>query len=592
MTLLRRHLPLWVTLAMGVGLSVGAAVFVGRWEFTSNQTRFQKQIENLATVLQRSLNRYTDVLVSISDYYTANQLRVGRQEFGSFVQRSLRSYPGIRALEWAPLVHHADRLTYEKQMQAAGYPNFQIKQLADETRLVTAADRPFYVPVTYIEPFTGNEAALGYDLNSNATRAAAIQIAQDTGESTATGRIRLVQEKQDQFGFLVFLPVYQAKPASAPSLNTPPLAGFLLGVFRVADVVEESLQSLSNEIDFVLYDQNAEPETQFLGFYEAAQKRVVVSGNLPEGQRLPDSRGKINCPQGVDCTRLLEVGQRQWQIVFLPAFQGPARVSYGAIATLLIGLLLTGSLVLFLHTLSQKLVRTQELSELKLRLFSMASHELRTPLSTILLSSESMLVNHDYLTEAQKQKNIQRIHLIAKRMSQQITDILTLTRAEVGKLEFTPELFDLETFCHQLVEEMQSTRNRKLIFDSNGQTKRSFMDKKLLRSLLTNLLSNAIKYSPDEAPIYVSLSCDETLATFQIRDQGIGIPPEDQPRIYETFYRGQNVGDITGTGLGLAVVKTCVDLHQGEITIDSKPGQGTIVTVTIPYRGDTFNQSG
>jgi signal transduction histidine kinase len=565
---------------MGVGLSVAAAVFVQRWELASNQTRFQRQIENLTTLLQRSLNRYTDVLVSISDYYAANELQVGRQEFGRFVQRSLRTYPGIRALEWAPLVQRSARSAYESEMRSAGYPNFRIQQLTSENQLVTADDRPFYVPVTYIEPFISNEKALGYDLNSNPTRSSAIQIAQETGESTATGRIRLVQENQDQFGFLVFLPVYQPKPTSSPSLTSQSMAGFLLGVFRVADVVEESLQSLSNEINFVLYDQNAEPEKQFLGFYDATRKRVLVKGEQVNSVE----QGLVKCAPSDDCTRRLEVGQRQWRIVFFAAPTSASRVSYGAIATLLIGLLLTGSLVLFLHTLNQELARTKGLSELKLRLFSMASHELRTPLSTILLSSESMQVNRDYLTEDQKQKNIQRIYLTAKRMSQQITDILTLTRAEVGKLEFSPELFELEAFCEQLVEEMQSTSRRTLIFDHNGQPHQVFMDKKLLRSLLTNLLSNSIKYSLDDTPIHFQLSCDDNAVIFQISDQGIGIPLEDQSRIYETFYRAQNVGDITGTGLGLAVVKTCVDLHQGDIMIDSEPGKGAIVTVKIPRR--------
>lgn len=573
---LHRYIPLGLTLGLGISLSVVAANFVKEGESASYQARFQRQTENLATAIQRSLNRYTDVLASLSDYYTVAQLRVEPKKFAEFVQRSLNSYPGIQALEWAPLVRRSERLSYEQQMQAAGYQNFQITELAGDDSLVRAGDRPYYIPVIYIEPLTNNEVALGYDLNSNSTRAAAIQQARDTGEVTATGRIRLVQKKQ-QFGFLVFLPVYlDASIPDSLEQQRERLEGFLLGVFQVSDVVEEALHGLKYDIDFALYDQSASPKEQFLGFYDATRKRVTI-----ERDRHQTHHSSLLCPVASNCTRPLTVGQRQWLLVFSPSRNYLVEANHRAIATLLTGFLLTGSLVFFWHTLNKELERTRKLSELKLRFFSMASHELRTPLSTILLSSESLQVNCNALSEAQKRTNIQRIHLAAKHMSQQIADILTLTRAEVGKLEFSPELFDLGTFCQQLVADMQVGVSQTIILTSNCQNTRAFLDKKLLRSLLTNLLSNAIKYSPDRSSIQFTLSCDSKTATFQICDQGIGIPRKDQLRIYETFYRGSNVGSVLGTGLGLAVVKTCVELHRGQLTISSE-GAGAIATVTLP----------
>lgn len=257
-------------------------------------------------------------------------------------------------------------------------------------------------------------------------------------------------------------------------------------------------------------------------------------------------------------------------------------MQYGAIATLITGLLLTSGLVLFLHHLNRELEQTQSLSTLRFRFFSMASHELRTPLSTILLSSESLQLNYTQLTDEQKQTNIQRIHLTTKRMSQQIADLLMLTRAEVGKLEFHPELLDLESFCQQVVEEMQIGVSQPIQFISTGQATKGFLDKNLLRSLLTNLLSNAAKYSPTDALIQFRLSSDRDIATIQISDRGIGISVADQLQICHPFYRGGNVGDVTGTGLGLAVVKACVELHQGTWVIESQLGEGTTVTVQLP----------
>ncbi|MGJ3254138.1 MAG: CHASE domain-containing sensor histidine kinase, partial [Elainellaceae cyanobacterium] len=466
-------------------------------------------------------------------------------------------------------------------VQAEGYPTFHITELSDGDRLIKAGDRPYYIPVTYIAPFTGNEAALGFDLNSSAARVAALEPARDSGEIHATGRIRLVQEQRDQYGFLVLLPLYQSAVAP-PSIRArrAQFDGVLLGVFRVSDVVEEALQNLSYEVDFTLYDQHVSPDEQFLGYYDAVRKTVMATeGDRPSA---PLSRTKSLCPNPTDCTRTLDIGQRQWLIDFSPSTNYPLSAPYSTWATLLMGLIVTGSLVLFLHHLQAELAQTKTLNDLKQRFFSMASHELRTPLSTILLSTESLQVNSKELSETQKQTNIQRIHLTAQQMSQHITDLLTLTRAEAGKLEFNPELLDITVFCQQVIDDLQAGISQPIRFTPPDRNIKAFWDKKLVRSLLSNLVSNAAKYSPADTSIHVTLSSDHRAATLEICDRGIGIPSADYPHIRDVFRRGSNVREIAGTGLGLAIVKACVDLHRGEWTIDSHEGQGTTVTVSLP----------
>jgi signal transduction histidine kinase len=108
------------------------------------------------------------------------------------------------------------------------------------------------------------------------------------------------------------------------------------------------------------------------------------------------------------------------------------------------------------------------------------------------------------------------------------------------------------------------------------------MDKKLLRQLLSNLLLNAIKYSPSGGTVQFRLAYQGDEAVFQIQDQGIGIPKEDQALVFEFFHRAKNVGAIDGTGLGLAIVKKCVDLHGGQVTVHSDVGVGTQFTVILP----------
>lgn len=577
---LRRRLILGITASFGVSLSAIAMLFVYRWEVTQQQTRFQQQIENLAIALQRSLNRYTDALTFLSDHYDVRQQAVGRAEFELFVARSLATYPGIQALEWAPLIQQGDRWAYEQAIQAEGYDEFQITELGTDERLQRASERPYYLPVTYVAPLASNEAAFGFDLNSSPARVAAIEPAWESGDIHATGRIRLVQEQRDQYGFLVVLPLYQTPsvPASAASRESQ-FTGILLGVFRVADVVEEALQDLTFAIDFDLRDQNARPEEQFLGRYDAADGVVQA---VPGDQPTRADRRQALCPQQSDCTRTLDIGQRQWVVSFSPAATYPLNVPYATWATLLTGLLLTGSLLLFLRHLQNELDRTKTLNDLKVRFFSMASHELRTPLSTILLSTESLQANFDQLSTTQKRSNLQRIHLTAQQMSQQISDLLTLTRAEVGRLEFNPELLDAVAVCRQVMEEIQISISQPIQLNGNQSPIKAFWDKKLMRSLLTNLLSNAAKYSSADSAVQVGLSSDGNQATLQVRDRGIGIPANDQPHIQQAFQRGSNVGDVGGTGLGLAIVDVCVKHHRGNWHIDSKEGQGTTIVVTLP----------
>lgn len=568
---------LGLTLIAGVGLSSVAALFVGKWEASNREAQFQKQTDDLTTVLQRNLDRYIDVLAFLNDHYTVMQGQVKRQEFTNLVARSLNTYPGIQALEWAPAVQQTERTTYEQAIQTEGYKTFQITELSSNKKLIRAGDRPYYLPVTYVVPFQDNEVAFGFDLNSNSIRAITLQSARDKGDVVATGRIQLVQERRNQFGFLVMLPLYQtATIPDSVEVRRDQFRGVLVGVFRISDVIEEALQDLNYVLDFALYDQNTIASEQFLGRYDVTNKIVTTA----EDKALSNPTQHLSiCSTTTNCIRMITVGQRQWRVVFTP----PAHpVRNGAGATLLVGLVLTGSLVLFLYSLSSELEQTKRLSDLKLQFFSMASHELRTPLSTILLSAESLQINHQHLSEEQKWANVQRIHRTATQMSQQIVDLLTLTRAEAGKLEFNPELLDLKSFCQQAIEEIEVGSNQRIAFTCDCHNRKAFWDKKLARSLLTNLLSNAIKYSPNDASVQFILRCNDQTAILQICDRGIGIPTTDQPYIQDVFRRGSNVGEIAGTGLGLAVVKTCVELHRGEWAIESQEGQGTEVIVKLP----------
>ncbi|MBD2180089.1 response regulator [Planktothrix sp. FACHB-1355] len=228
--------------------------------------------------------------------------------------------------------------------------------------------------------------------------------------------------------------------------------------------------------------------------------------------------------------------------------------------------------------------KAEELSELRSRYMSITSHEFRNPLTSIIMSADLLEMYNDKWSEDKKKKHLQRIQKAVKNMNSLLEDVLTLGRMESGKLSFQPTRLNLVKLCEQILDELQIAElmPQPIVFAINGETQDAYIDEKLLRHILVNLLSNAIKYSPQGGRVDFTLNFDENWVVFQIRDRGIGIPPEDLQKLFETFHRAGNVGEIPGTGLGLSIVKSCVDLHQGDIYVESKVGEGTKFTVKLP----------
>ncbi|MGL5083386.1 MAG: PAS domain-containing sensor histidine kinase [Microcoleaceae cyanobacterium] len=235
------------------------------------------------------------------------------------------------------------------------------------------------------------------------------------------------------------------------------------------------------------------------------------------------------------------------------------------------------------------LQQEKELNQLKSRFVSMISHEFRTPLTTILGAAEA-LEHYGYRwSEEKKQRYLNRIQTTVQHMDELLSDVLLISQSESYKLPFNPASMDLEIFCQNLVEEIQLSIGEKhrLIFlppkkSPNSSDNLPFMDERLLRQIFSNLLSNAIKYSPQGGRVEFKLIYDKNQARFTVQDEGIGIPAQDLKHLFESFHRAKNVGTIPGTGLGLAIVKRSVEIHGGEITVQSKVEKGTIFTVSLP----------
>jgi PAS domain S-box-containing protein len=227
------------------------------------------------------------------------------------------------------------------------------------------------------------------------------------------------------------------------------------------------------------------------------------------------------------------------------------------------------------------LQRERELSDAKSNFIATTSHEIRTPLSTIQFSLDLLHHYSDRLSEEKKEGHFQKIEVAVQRIQQIVQDTLLLSEGEAGTLQFEPKLVDIVQLCKGTIEGI--TDNNRIQFTTNRDTSQCSIDSKLIGYIINNLLENALKYSPQNTTVKFDLNCTESTVIFSIQDQGIGIPKENLPHIFDSFYRANNVDMSSGTGLGLAIVKQCVDLHQGEIEVVSNVNEGARFTITLPF---------
>ncbi len=234
--------------------------------------------------------------------------------------------------------------------------------------------------------------------------------------------------------------------------------------------------------------------------------------------------------------------------------------------------------------LLRTLAREKELGQLRSNFVSMVSHEFRTPLGIIQSSAEILDDYLEYLEAAERKEHLQSICKNTRRMAGLMEEALLIGSLDAGKMEFKAASLELRAFARRLVDEVRSATDWRCPIELLlGEIPAEIQaDERLLRHIFTNLLTNAVKYSEAGRVVRFEIGCDEAEIVCAIRDQGIGIPEADREWLFNAFHRGHNVADRSGTGLGLVIVKRCVDLQGGKIEVESKLGEGTAVTVRLP----------
>ena len=317
----RHWAVLGVVLAGGVCASLTLDGAVRAWERDRLQSLLNNRAGERAQLLQ------TQVLCSMEALHSIGALmntrgEVDRRAFRAFVQDALARQPDLQALGWTPCVPAALRAQYEAAAQADGWPNFEFTQKDAKGNTVRAADAEGYLPVYYVEPLKTNYTAVGFNLASDPARRAALQQARETNSAVATSAIHLVQESENQLGFIVYLPVYQPAPSAPGASRGKTLKGFASAVFRVQNLLRPVMQDLASEgLEVSVLDSSAGGAS----LLHLAGPAVV---------------------QGPEGTAQLTIAGRQWLVTLRPTPEFVAAHTGGQSRTILV----TGLLITFLLT--------------------------------------------------------------------------------------------------------------------------------------------------------------------------------------------------------------------------------------------------
>ena len=348
---MHRILPLLGIVAVGILLSAMIFITLRSLERKNAEASFNGVAQERLDALETNVTLSLDNLVTVGAFFDASH-EVEREEFDRFTVPLLTRNRAIQALEWIPRVPRRSRQAYEEDARHDGFPSFQFTERPSPAQLARAGEREEYFPVFYVAPFKGNEKALGFDLFSDRVRREALQSSRDSGQMVATDRVKLVQETSDQYGFLVFRPVYLGgiEPRGGEGRRET-LTGFALAVFRVADIVEKAgaAPSSASGLNLAIFDRDAKPGERLL---------------YPTGAHV-DGVGDL--PPGFRATRTISVAGRTWELAAYPLANSFRPVRWSSWVMLVTGLWLTFLLAAYLAQ-RQRAEEALQLSEERARL--------------------------------------------------------------------------------------------------------------------------------------------------------------------------------------------------------------------------------
>lgn len=446
------------------------------------------------------------------------------------------------------------------------------KMLPNEDGIVKAFELAPDGVVTDVFPQQGNENAFGINMLTDHERKDDANRAKETGNYTLGGPYKL---KQGGTGALLFHPVYKED-----SIDNDSFWGFVIMVIDWDKFIDEIGLDRLNEASYC-YEIWTTDET--------TGSRVVLTQSQ---EHIPKNSLTVEC----------EIPNDTWYVDIVPdegwisIYQWIAVIAVSCITSLM------GATIFnqvhskkyrenqYAVELKKSAEQAREASEAKTRFLFNMSHDIRTPMNAIIGFSDLLGKNLD--NEEKVREYLGKIKSSGNILMRIINQVLEVARIESGTAILKTEAANLSELFYSVNTVLESDIQMKGIhcsIDTNVQHKYAFCDKTKLQEIYLNIMSNAIKYTPDDHAIHVTINetnFDDKKAryVFVCEDTGIGMASEYLPHIFDEFSREHTATEnkVSGTGLGLSIVKSFVELMNGRIHVESKPGKGTKFTVEIP----------
>ncbi len=578
----------WITIAAVaiIGLTATAVLtrMLRNWERHTAQANVQAAASQRMELLHETLGNSLEALHALGAFYRT-QPTPDRTQFKRFVADILQRRPELQALSWTPLVTDELRETYEHRARAEGLPDFHFTEIDKVTGgIIRAAKRDVYYPVYYIEPAALNANAIGFDLNQ---RIRTLNRARDLGEAVSTPSIQLVQEPDNQPGFIVYLPIYNdgTTPATMDERRVQ-LAGFVAAVFRISKLVDPALARLPG-LYVSLRDATGGDS---ITYAPPASDQSPFAANL-----LPTSFS-------------LAYADREWEVEFAPTTSFIPSLHYWQSWTVMAGgLCLTLTLLAYLHV-GMRGRRAVALANANLQLevkerkraeesaaaanraksdfLASLSHEIRTPLNSIL--GYTQILERDPALPHRQRDAVGALANSGRHLLGLLNSILDLSKIEAGRMDVQAGVFDLAVLVEGIVEMFKpSCSEKRLSLRASLPTGTPHVvigDEGKLRQILINLIGNAVKFTPRGEIIVALTAINNEQWRFEVMDTGIGLEPAERAGLFAPFHQTHAGRRLGGTGLGLAIARRHVELLGGAIEVQSEPGIGTRFhfTLTLP----------
>jgi len=611
-TPLREQFLTAMVLAFGLMVATGGGLTIKNLLRTAAQSEFERPAAEFTAILSDEFNRHLDVVKSVSVWFNNTESN-DRWSFQKFVGESLADYPGIRALEWIPVVPGHQRKAFERRARKDGLFDFRFTETDGSGQIVEAAKRDFYLPIFYVEPFKGSNNALGTDLGADPSALAALERARNEGITVADRAASRSAEAQNMAQVVVVQPVYQSEfvPFTIAERRQK-LIGYVRGVFQVGNLIEAALPGLTAPpgLDIYLFDHSAKLNNRLIYFHPSPLRRSV-----------PNPLSERSANQGLSISKLYIFADWRWSIVVKPVpSHFTQNIDSAPWVFVALAIMLTALLVQLLVS-SQTRTREIELSvnertsalqseiaerkrvEKELRaskeqaeianrakseFLAMMSHELRTPLNAVIGFAEVMSEEFFGPIGSEKYRQYaEDIHMSGTHLLSLINDILDLSKIEANQFELNDDIVDIAEIWHavrSILQDNVAAAELDLKDEVPENLPRLRADSRAFRQILINLLSNAVKFTPEGGRITVKAEINnQGCFVLSVEDTGIGISEQDLKAVLQPFKQVDSslARKYEGTGLGLPLTQRLVEMHQGRMQIRSTLGSGTNVEITL-----------